>query len=116
MTRRFGYLMAGLIWLVLMCLPLVAVVVAIQGELKIGDMERSHVRIFMVRSDESTGVGAEWSRGDVDERKCFDTSVRYLLWEGDSTGVNVDYCDCQLKSGALNHFNGSCDDFTRPDE
>ena len=108
MIRRLGYLAAVLIWLMIMCLPILAFAVAIRGELKLGNQEKSHVRVFMVQGDEENGLGIEWSRRTDDGSDGLTTSVRYLLWDGDAEDANVDYCQCFRNVDGQNSYDGFC--------
>jgi hypothetical protein len=108
MIRRLGYISVVLIWLVIMCLPVLAFVLAIRGELKLGDQEKSHIRVFMVQGAEEDGLGIEWSRRLENGSDCFKSSVRYLLWDGDAEAFNVDYCQCFEKVEGQELYDGSC--------
>jgi hypothetical protein len=108
MIRRLGYIAAVLIWLMIMCLPILAFVLAIRGELKLGDQEKSHIRVFMVQGDEQDGLGIEWSRRPDNSPDCLTSSVRYLLWDGDAEAFNVDYCQCFEKVEGQELYDASC--------
>ena len=108
MVRRLGFLAATLLWLTIICLPALALVVAIRGELNLGNIEKSHIRVFMVHSDEENGLGFEWSRKVKNKADCQETSVRYLLWDSDSKDVNIDYCHCYKDINGQAVFDRSC--------
>ena len=108
MIRRLGYISAVLIWLLVMCLPVLAFVLAIRGELKLGDLQETHIRIFMVQGDEQSGLGVEWSRRTNDNADCLKSSLRYLLWAGDGEAVNVDYCQCFKNIEGQAVYDGPC--------
>ena len=108
MIRRLGYISVALIWLMIMCLPVLAFVLAIRGELKLGDQEKSHIRVFMVQGAEEDGLGIEWSRRPDNSSDCLKSSVRYLLWDGDAEDVNVDYCHCFKNVEGQELYDGSC--------
>ena len=83
MLRRFGYALIVIVWLVLMSLPILAFILAARGELMIGDVEASNIRLFMVNEDEAKGIGLQRvQKMDSENDGCFQTSVKYLLWEG----------------------------------
>ncbi|UCG24949.1 MAG: hypothetical protein JSW55_02850 [Chloroflexota bacterium] len=95
MLRRTGYVLIVIVWLVLMALPILAFILAARGELMIGDDQSSNIRLFMVNEDEVKGIGFQrakkaHSRNDG----CYRTSVRYLLWEGRDSNLNISYCAC----------------------
>jgi hypothetical protein len=108
MVRRLGYISVALIWLMIMCLPILAFVLAIRGELKLGNQEKSHVRLFMVKGAEEDGLGIEWSRKSDISSDCLRSSVRYLLWDGDAEDFNVDYCQCFENGDGQELYDGSC--------
>lgn len=95
--RRFAYLLVVLLWLLLISFPVVAFLLATQGQLQIGEPNRSGLRLFMVQERNSQGIGLQWTRplsGSSDQASCSQTSLRYYLWEGSDQGENVDYCQC----------------------
>ena len=75
-------------------MPIVAFVLAARGELSVGNENGSNVRLFMVNNDDAEGIGIQRVRKAYGEGSCFQGSVRYFLWEGQSTGLNADYCLC----------------------
>ncbi len=108
MIRRVAYLVVLVVWLIVMCLPMLALVLAMRGEMNLGGQENSHVRLFLVQADTEDGIGFEWTRSAANSSKCLKTSVRYLLWEGDTEEVNVDYCQCFTSTGNQNLYDGRC--------
>lgn len=97
-ARRLVYAILALIWLVVMAFPVVAVVLATQGEIQIGE-ERAgrHLRLFLVQEREHQGVGLAWSAptGEM----CRQGRISYLMWEGEGEGSR--YCTCFDASGSL---------------
>lgn len=91
--RRIAYLLVILLWLLLMLFPIVAFLLATQGQIEVGEPNRSGLRLFMVQDSDSQGIGLQWSRAWA-EAGCSQTSLRYFLWEGSAEGGNVDYCQC----------------------
>ncbi|MFZ0545946.1 MAG: hypothetical protein WAM60_10940 [Candidatus Promineifilaceae bacterium] len=99
-TRRVGYLLVILLWLILVSFPVVAFLLATNGEIQVGDSS-SGVRLFLLQDPDNQGLVFQWSRpysrsGAADESvsECTRTTLRYLLWEGDASGQNTDYCQC----------------------
>lgn len=79
-----------------MSLPIVAFTLAEKRELSLGD----DIRLFLVQEPDAEGVGLEWARPSRQQANCTQTSVTYLLWEGQSE--NTTYCQCyDGRSGAL---------------
>ena len=103
--RRAGCLGLALIWLAVLALPLLAVVIASNGQVRVGAQESAHLRLFLVQEEESNGLGIEWARAAAAEggNRCWRTSVSYWLWEGQ--GENVTYCQCVDDAG---NFVGGC--------
>ncbi|MCI0395352.1 MAG: hypothetical protein L0332_26335 [Chloroflexi bacterium] len=98
--RRFVYLLVVLAWLVVMSLPVLAFVLATQGELRLGNDVRRNTRLFLVLEEEAQGLGIQWTRPVSRQSQCARTSLRYFFWEGSSEGQNVNYCQCYDASGA----------------
>jgi hypothetical protein len=93
--RRFGYLLFIIIWLMVMCFPTFAFVLAGNGQIELGSNPRNHLRFFMVQEEEASGIGVEWARPLLGKPACAKTSVVYLLWEGGGgPNQNVSYCQC----------------------
>jgi hypothetical protein len=101
MTRR-GCLLGCLVWLVVMTLPLIALLLAVRGELawRRGDFVED--RVWLVRTDdlpgeEAAGLAYASTRLLPDPnapagRVCVRTRVTFLLWRGASE--SFDYCEC----------------------
>jgi hypothetical protein len=94
--RRLAYMLVVLLWLLLISFPVVAFLLATQGEIIIGEPDRSGLRLFMVQERQSQGGGLQWTRpqNGPAQAGCSQTSLRYYLWEGSDQGQNVDYCQC----------------------
>ena len=102
--RRVGYGTLLIIWLVVMAFPTLAFLLAIRGQVQVGDDGRSHLRLFMINEDDGAGIGVEWSRQAGDN--CRLTSVNYLLWEGENQPVR--YCQCtDLLNGTVQTIDAS---------
>jgi hypothetical protein len=102
-TRRAGYLLIILLWLILVSFPVVAFFLATQGQIQIGDSD-SGLRLFLLQERDTQGLGLQWSRfydnGEPSSAgqppgECTRTTLRYFLWEGDAAGQNLDYCQCR---------------------
>lgn len=96
-SRRTGYLLVILLWLILVSLPVVAFFLATQGQIEIGSESRT-LRLFLLQETDNQGLGLQWTRPfnaqNPDSAECIQTSLRYFLWEGDASGQNTDYCQC----------------------
>ncbi|MEW5988710.1 MAG: hypothetical protein AB1791_18940 [Chloroflexota bacterium] len=90
--RPLLYLVIVVVWLVVMSLPVLAFLLATRGSVQIGGDARSNVRAFLVLEEDSQGVGIQWTRPHRDQPHCANTSLVYLLWEGE--GENARYCQC----------------------
>jgi hypothetical protein len=77
-----------------MALPILAVVLAVRGELMIGSDQGNNIRIFMASDDEVEGIGLQRVKESGSSPGCLQTSVSYLLWEGQSAGLNTAFCEC----------------------
>lgn len=104
-TRRLLYFFIFIVWFVVMSFPIVAILLASNGELEIGS-DRRHLRLFMVQEDENQGVGIQWTRPRLFEPDCLKTNLSYVMWVGE--GENASYCQCaNTQTGALGSA-GSC--------
>jgi len=92
-VARLALIIFVLVWLIALSFPFVAILLATNDEIAVGSDSGSHVRLFMVRSEEQKGIGLEWSR-PVADQDCYQTTVRYLLWEGGDVDQNVEFCHC----------------------
>lgn len=97
-TRWAGYLLIILLWLIFVTFPVVAFLLATQGEIELGDSS-SGLRLFLLQDSDSQGLGFQWTRpyeagGDVAAATCTRTTLRYILWQGDDSQQNTDYCQC----------------------
>jgi hypothetical protein len=92
--RRTGYALIALLWLALMALPILAVTVAVTGEVRIGAANGGNARLFLVNSEPTHGLGLAWSRSVAGAGRCYRTNVVYLLWEGAEQGQNTSFCQC----------------------
>lgn len=106
-SRRLFYFLIALVWLMVMLFPVVAVVLATQDQIQIGDDPQSYLRLFLVQDRDTGGLGIQWTRRAAGSTGCAQSSLRYLLWKGE--GENVTFCRCYDASGALvTTVSGSC--------
>ena len=97
--RRLVYLLLALLWLLVISLPLIAVILATQGEIQLGSQQSGqYVRLFLIQESEQEGVGLEWSRA-ASADACQQGSTVYLMWEG--AGENARYCTCFDENGSV---------------
>lgn len=97
--RRLIYFVLVLLWLLVMSFPVIAVVLAAQGQIEVGSAASgSHVRLFLVQESDREGVGLEWTR-PARRTGCREGRISYLMWEG--SGENARYCTCVNASGAV---------------
>lgn len=108
MWRRLIYLAVLLLWILVMCFPVAAFVLATRGEINFGNSVRSGLRIFLVVEDEAQGVGFEWSRRLKTNPQCSKTRIRYLLWKGRETNPSTDYCLCYELGEDGSQITGNC--------
>lgn len=92
--KRIGTFVLLLIWLMIMAFPTFAFFLATKGEIQLGNEARNHIRFFMVQEETSNGIGLEWVREAQQVDHCTQTAIRYFLWEGNSDGQNVSFCQC----------------------
>lgn len=77
-----------------MILPIVAVVLAVRGEINIGRESNTGVRLFMINSEDQQGIGIERRRELSQQENCTNINLNFILWEGDPEDVNTSYCQC----------------------
>ena len=109
MKRRLAYAAIILVWLVIMCFPMLAFVLAVSGEVRLGDLERGHLRVFMIQEDSNQGLGYQWARKTSDNPICYESTVKYLLWRRDETALDVRYCRCGDPGSSQTTFLAACD-------
>ena len=101
--RRLLALLLLLIWFLVMLFPVIAVVLATQKQIAVGQEDGRQVRLFLLQEPAQEGVGVEWTRptsapqGEVGH--CLQTNLVYLMWVGDAE--NVTYCRCLDEQGAV---------------
>ena len=90
--RRLSYLLIVLFWLLIVSFPFTAFALAVNGRVQVGRDDGSHLRLFMVQQPDADGVAAEVVRPTLFSRGCRQTTIVYLLWEGE--GENARFCQC----------------------
>lgn len=107
---RGGYIFVFVAWIMLMCFPTFAFVLATRGEIQIGDPNRRNLRLFMLQEEENQGVGLQWTRRQATEENCWLTTVHYLLWQGENTnnGYDTRFCQCFDAQGGQLILPSSC--------
>jgi len=102
--RRLLILLFILFWLAVMLFPTLAVVLARNGQLQLGDTDGRHWRLFLLQEADFEGLGLERARPvapplSAPSASCTQTTVSYWLWAGEGQGAN--YCRCiDADSGA----------------
>lgn len=114
-SLRLALVVFVFIWLLFACFPILALILATNDEIMVGPDQRSHLRLFMVSSDEHKGVGIEWSRCMPAQSGCYLSNVYFLLWEGDAAGQNVEYCRCLDQETGLQEPLPMCGNSRTPD-
>jgi hypothetical protein len=102
-AKRAGCGAAVLLWMVVLLIPAFLFLLAIQGEVALwhsGDVPEgeSHplLQVKLLMEVETRGLNITSSNVvRQDDLTCMQTSVRYLLWQGE--GNNVSYCDCYTR-------------------
>lgn len=86
-SRRLTYLIITVIWLAIMLSPLVAVRLATNGRMEIGN-----TTLFLIQERDTGGIGFQTTREVENEAMCTYNAVRFLMWEGE--GENTRTCSC----------------------
>ncbi len=92
--RRFGMILFLIVWLMIMCFPTFAFTLSRQQQIQLGNIDGSHLRIFLLIEGESDGIGFELSRPFLNKSGCLKTSLAYFFWEGGQSGQNTTFCQC----------------------
>ena len=95
--RRGLIVLFVLFWLGVMLFPTLAVVLARNGQLQLGDSNGRHWRLFLLQEPDFEGLGLERARPvapplAAPSAACLRTTVSYWLWAGEGQGA--DYCQC----------------------
>lgn len=100
--RRCVCLSFIVVSILLFVAPCFFVTLMVRGELvfSLSDRPGHEVRLFRLSEKDLGGVGLTWSslKNETDDGDyCLQTSVKYLVWEGE--GENLSYCQCYAKVG-----------------
>ena len=105
--RRFLYLLLLLFWLVVMLFPAISFVLATRQQIQLGSSPDRHLRLFLVSEPATQGLGLERTRPVSEPANCTQTTVNYLMWQGE--GESTTYCQCYNESGGVISTNqGAC--------
>ncbi len=100
LLRQMGCGFMLVIWFVMLLLPFAMIVLAVEGQIRIGhsgDIPDRHEHPLL-QIDLLTEIdyrGLQITRTSVNEKSgeiCLETRVSYILWQG--TGEPATYCDC----------------------
>jgi hypothetical protein len=109
--KRAGCGLAVLLWMVVLLIPGLFFLLAIQGEVALwhgaGVPEpEAHplLQVKLLMEVETRGLNITRSVPIIQSNDvtCMQTSVNYLLWQGE--GNNVSYCDCYRRNGEMWEF------------
>lgn len=93
--RRFAYSLFFIVWLCVMSLPLIAGILAIRGEIRIGSQPQQQLRLSLLQEAELEGIVIQWTRPTRplgEQQNCSKSSLIYLMWRGE--GENTTFCRC----------------------
>ena len=95
--RRVLILLFVLAWLGVLLLPTLAVVLARNGQIQLGDSDGRHWRLFLLQEPDFEGLGLERARSvapplAAPSALCLATSISNWLWVGEGEGAL--YCQC----------------------
>lgn len=105
MTRT-GCALGCLAWIGVMSLPVLAFILATQGELawRRGPNNLVEDRLFLINEPEAAGLGYASARVNRDDTAtagplCVQTRVVYLLWRNaEGQDQNTAFCECYTRS------------------
>lgn len=82
-----------------MALPVLALLLAMRGDLSWHRGEYVHDRIWLVTESNERGLGWASTRlnSKAHETVCLSTTVRFWLWKGNSPAFGTHYCECYRK-------------------
>lgn len=99
-ARRLLYFVLIVIWLLVMAFPVVAVVLATQGEIRV-TLDREplprQLRLFLIQERQQEGLGLEWTTPATDS--CYEGHISYFMWQGQ--GENSVFCTCVGEAGSV---------------
>jgi hypothetical protein len=77
-----------------MLFPIVAFVLATRGEIGVGDANESGFRLFLLNDAAFQGIGIERRRQIDSEDNCLQSTLNFLLWEGENDNLDITFCQC----------------------
>jgi len=77
-----------------MSFPIIAFVLATRGELGVGEASESGFRVFLLNDNNLQGIGIERRRRINPEDNCFQSTLNFLLWEGENDNLDITFCQC----------------------
>lgn len=100
--RRIGFWVGLVIWILILMIPSCMFWLAISGEIKVslpGDVPDNQLRIWTVMEPRERGIAYSLPRTHSrdDSTMSVQTTVRYLLWEGEAASVR--YCQLYQRDG-----------------
>ncbi len=101
--RRILIALLLVVFLAVMLFPTLAVVLARNGQIQLGDSDGRHWRLFLLQEADFEGLGLERARPvapplSAPGAACRQTTVSYWLWVGEGQGSQ--YCQCFDGGGA----------------
>lgn len=97
--RRLAYFLIAAAWFLVMSLPVLAVVLAVQREIVIGEAPRRQLRLFLIQEQDAEGISVQWTRPVNSGEQCTQSNLYYLMWKG--AGDNATFCQCYDADGAV---------------
>lgn len=100
--KRVGCILALIVWFLLLLLPCGLFTLATQGEISVsqGSLPGQQMRLWLIMEVDERGLGVSSTaaRQDDANNACLQTSVSYLLWQGQSDPLV--YCECFARDSA----------------
>ena len=95
-SRRILIFGAAVSWLLVMSLPVLALFLAVRGELRWrrGDHALDRVWLVMHHSERGLGWAATRVKSQRNDIVCLTTRVRFWLWQGSVPDLGTSYCEC----------------------
>lgn len=106
-AKKLGIVILVTVWFILIMMPTFAIFLASRQQIDV-DIGNTKLRIFLLQQANAEGLGIESTHPSKVNANCQQTSVRYLMWVGESE--NVIFCHCQdpQTNSSIPAFNGSC--------
>ena len=77
-----------------MSFPIIAFVLATRGEFGLGDAGESGFRVFLLNDTDLQGIGIERRRQIDRVGNCLESTLNYVLWEGENEYLDITFCQC----------------------